>query len=138
MTAVRELMTADPIKLKSTEPVSLAASRMRDEGIGTVMVVDDATLRGIVTDRDITVRIVAEGMDPDEVSVGDLCSTDVHALSPSDSLADAIRTMNEHALRRIPVVEDQAPVGVLSLGDLAVERDPDSMLGAISAAATNA
>ena len=138
MTAVRDLMTLDPVKLKSTEPVSLAASRMRDEGIGTVMVVDDATLRGIVTDRDITVRIVAEGMDPDEVSVGDLCSTDVHALSPSDSLADAIRTMNEHALRRIPVVEDQAPVGVLSLGDLAVERDPESVLGAISAAPPNA
>ena len=137
MTAVRELMTPDPVKLKSTDPVSTAAARMRDDGIGAVMVVDDATLRGIVTDRDITVRIVAEGMDPDEVSVGELCSTDLHTLSPNDSLADAIRTMNEHTLRRIPVVEEQAPVGVLSLGDLAVERDPDSLLGAISAAPSN-
>lgn len=138
MTAVRELMTPNPVKLKSTEPVSAAARTMRDEAIGAVIVVDDATLRGIVTDRDIAVRIVADGMDPDEVSVGDLCSTELHTVSPNDSLSDAIRTMNEHALRRVPVVEDQVPVGVLALGDLAVERDPDSLLGAISAAPPNA
>jgi CBS domain-containing protein len=89
---------------------------------------------GIVTDRDIVVRGVAEGRDADSTQVSDVCTSGVETIDPSASVDDALRLMREHDIRRLPVTKNGRPVGILSLGDLAVEREPESTLADISAA----
>jgi CBS domain-containing protein len=83
------------------------------------------------------VRILAEGRDPAATTLADISSHDLTTVSPEDSVEQAVQLMREKAIRRLPVVEDGRPVGIVSLGDLAVERDPDSALGEISAAPPN-
>jgi CBS domain-containing protein len=134
---VRDVMTADPATVSLDTTVTEAATAMRDGGFGSVVVVEDEEVRGILTDRDITVRAVAEGQDPDETKVGDICSSTPTCLSPQDSVKDAIETMREEKVRRVPVVDDGRPVGIVSLGDLAADREPRSVLGTISAAPPN-
>jgi CBS domain-containing protein len=129
-------MTTDPIKLGVDEPVTTAARVMRDNDIGDVLVTDDGQhLLGIVTDRDIVVRAVADGS-IDEVTVGAICSEPV-SVSPDDEVGEVIQVMREQAVRRIPVVEGEMVVGLVSIGDLATEYDPDSLLGDISEAPEN-
>jgi CBS domain-containing protein len=135
--SVRDVMTANPIALPATSSVVDAARTMRDANIGNVIVVDNGRICGIVTDRDITVRGVAEGKDVSSLKLRDICSQEITTLSPMDSVDDAVRLMREKAIRRLPVVEGGKPVGIVSLGDLAVERDPHSALGNISAAPPN-
>jgi len=135
--SVRDVMTANPIALPATSSVVDAARTMRDANIGNVIVVDNGQICGIVTDRDITVRGVAEGKDVSSLKLRDICSQEITTLSPTDSVDDAVRLMREKAVRRLPVVEGGKPVGIVSLGDLAVERDPHSALGNISAAPPN-
>jgi CBS domain-containing protein len=135
--SVRDVMTANPIALPATSSVVDAARTMRDANIGNVIVVDNGRICGIVTDRDITVRGVAEGKDVSSLKLRDICSQEITTLSPTDSVDDAVRLMREKAVRRLPVVEGGKPVGIVSLGDLAVERDPHSALGNISAAPPN-
>ena len=94
-------------------------------------------LRGLVSDRDLVVRALAEGADPDETTVARACSEDLVTVEPEEDLDRAVQLMREHSVRRIPVVEGGHPVGIVSLGDLAVERDPESALGDISAARPN-
>ncbi len=133
--SIREVMTPDPVALPSTSTVSDAARAMRDSDVGPVLVLDQSqNVCGIVTDRDITIRVVAEGLDPNSTAVDDICSDNPTTLSPDDSVADAIRVMREQAIRRLPIVEGGKPVGIVSIGDLAIERDPDSALADISAA----
>jgi CBS domain-containing protein len=135
---IREVMTPDPTALPATSSIADAARAMREMDIGDVIVLDEqSSLCGIVTDRDIVVRAVADDCDPSEVRLGDICSRDVTAVRPGDAVGDAVRTMRENALRRLPVIEDGRPVGIVSLGDLAMERDPDSALARISAAPPN-
>jgi CBS domain-containing protein len=110
---------------------------MRDADVGTMIVAEGGALKGLVTDRDIVVRAIADGRDPDQVKLGQICSSDVVSLSPDDTVDDAISAMREHDIRRLPVVEDGAPVGIVALGDLAVERDQRSVLADISAAEPN-
>jgi CBS domain-containing protein len=110
---------------------------MRDSNIGTVVVVDNGKVGGIVTDRDIVVRAVAQGRDPATTKLRDISSHDLTMLSPMDTVEHAVQIMRQKAIRRLPVVENGKPVGIVSLGDLAVERDPDSALGNISAAPAN-
>ena len=132
--SVRDVMSED---LKSVEPgtsVADAAKQMKESDIGAILVIDDDELRGLLTDRDIVVKVVAEGRDPDDVEVGDLVSDELETLEPDASLDDALRAMSEHKVRRLPVVEDGKPVGIVTLGDVAVEREPDSALGEISEA----
>ena len=83
------------------------------------------------------VRALAEGRDPARTTVGEICSRELTTLSPNDAIGDAEKTMRARAIRRLPVVEGGRPVGIVSLGDLAVERNPDSTLGGISAAPPN-
>jgi CBS domain-containing protein len=132
---VRDLMNRDPIKLGSDTPVVEAARRMREANVGAVIVVDEGKLIGIVTDRDITVRAVARGLDPKATPLADICSNATYTIAPDDNIDQALAVMRENAVRRVPVVDggNQA-VGILSLGDLALERDPRSVLGRISAA----
>jgi CBS domain-containing protein len=135
---IRDVMTSDPTTLPQNATVADAARRMRDEDIGDVLVVRDGELSAIVTDRDIAVRVVAEDRDPSETRLDEVTSKEEMAtLSPDDTIADAVRIMRSRALRRVPVVEDGRPVGIVSIGDLAVERDTDSALADISAAEPN-
>ena len=135
--SIRDVMTAHPVALPATSSVIEAARAMRDSDIGGVIVVDNGRVCGIVTDRDITVRGVAEGRDMSHLKLADVCSRVLTTVSPTDSVDDAVRLMREKAVRRLPVVEGGKPVGIVSLGDLAVTRDPQSALGNISAAPAN-
>lgn len=114
-----------------------AAKAMDEKCIGDVLVMQDGRLCGIVTDRDIAIRAVARGASPTTTKLGDICSRELVMLRPGDAIDDAIARMREHALRRMPVVDDGRPVGIVSLGDLACERDRQSALGDISAAPAN-
>ena len=131
---VEEIMTRDPRTVDSGDTIVDAARVMRDADIGDVVVMEDGQVSGIITDRDIVVRAVAEGRDADSTSVGDVCTTGVETVDPSASVDDALRIMREHDIRRLPVAKSGRPVGIISLGDLAVEREPDSTLADISAA----
>ena len=135
---IRELMTPNPVALPGTASVHEAARAMRDADIGDVIVIENNQACGIVTDRDIVVRTVAEAQDPATTTLADLCSHALVTVTPTDSVEQAVRLMRTHAIRRLPVVEGGQPVGIVSLGDLAVERDPGSALGEISGAPPNA
>jgi CBS domain-containing protein len=134
---VRDVMTTDLVTCSSSAPLRDAAGYMRDRDIGDVLVVDDGAIRGIVTDRDIVVRCVAEGGDTRQAKVGDVCTSNLTTVPADATIQDAARIMRDQALRRLPVVDRGKPVGIVSLGDLAVEADPSSALGGISAASPN-
>jgi CBS domain-containing protein len=134
---IRELMTPNPVTMPGTASVHEAARAMRDQDIGDVVVIEHQQVCGIVTDRDIVVRTVAEAQNPANITLGDICSHSLLTVTPTDSVEHAVRLMRTHAIRRLPVVDGGKAVGIVSLGDLAVERDPDSALGEISAAPPN-
>jgi CBS domain-containing protein len=134
---VREVMTSDPRTLERGASVVEAARIMKDDDVGAVIVTEGDSIFGLITDRDIVVRGLAEGKSPGDTEVGELASTDITALAPDDSIDDAIRQMRSQHIRRIPVVEGGRPKGILSIGDLALERDQESALAEISAAAGN-
>ncbi|NUP04338.1 MAG: CBS domain-containing protein [Nonomuraea sp.] len=133
---VADVMTSHPATVEGDQPVSVAASLMRDNDAGAVIVNDNGRMKGIVTDRDITIRVVADDRGPD-TPVSEACSASVEAVGPDTSIDQAVQIMRSHAVRRLPVVEDGRPVGIVSLGDLAVERDPNSALADISSAEGN-
>lgn len=135
---VREIMAQDLRTVSAGDSVADAAKTMRDADIGDVLVLkDDETLCGLVTDRDIAIRAVAEGRDPKGTTVDEICTHDVTTITADKDAEDAAKIMRERTVRRLPVVEDGRPVGMVSIGDLAIERDPDSALADISAAAGN-
>jgi CBS domain-containing protein len=134
---VAEMMTPNPIALPQTASVFDAAQKMRDASIGNVVVLDGQTVCGIVTDRDIVVRAVAAGRDPRSTERADISSRELTTLSPEDHVGTAVQLMREHAVRRLPVVKDGRPVGILTLGDLAIEEDSESALADVSAAPPN-
>jgi CBS domain-containing protein len=134
---VREVMTAKPLALQQGTTLTEAARAMRDHDVGDVVLLDDDRVTGIVTDRDMTVRAVAEGMLPDETVLAQIASKDLVTVSPDATVEEAVRLMRERAVRRLPVVEDGRPIGIVSLGDLAVEREPGSPLADISASDPN-
>jgi CBS domain-containing protein len=134
---VRDVMTPNPVTLQATSSLVEAALAMRDFDVGNVLVLDDGQICGIVTDRDIVVRGIAGGNYPATVKLGEICSRELTTLSPTDTVEDAVSLMRQKAIRRLPVVENGQPVGILSLGDLALEKDPHSALGDISAAPPN-
>jgi CBS domain-containing protein len=131
---VRDLMNK-PITLAGSAPVIEAAREMRAANVGTVVVEDETGTRGIVTDRDIAVRAVAAGLDPASTPLSEVCSLGLTTVSPDDDLDTAVKVMRENAIRRVLVVDSRdRAVGIISLGDLAIERDSGSVLGQISAA----
>ncbi|MFE6847163.1 CBS domain-containing protein [Streptomyces sp. NPDC057686] len=132
---VHEVMTDHPVTVEPLTSLAEAARVMRDAGIGDVLVVDQGRLRGILTDRDLVVRAVAEGRDPAETTVRAICSTDPLTVGPDDLVDRAVDLMRRNALRRLPVeTESGELVGIVTLGDLEVERDPGSPLASIAAA----
>jgi CBS domain-containing protein len=135
---VREVMTSHPVTLSPDASLIEAAQRMRDNDIGDVLVVeDDGRLRGIVTDRDMVVRAMAEELEARNTTINDVCSTDLVAVDADEDSDRAVQLMRERAIRRVPVVDRGQVVGVISIGDMAIERDPSSVLAQISAAREN-
>ena len=135
-TRVRELMTTDVATVGGPATIEDAATVMRDRGIGDVVVTDNGSVIGILTDRDIVVRALADGLGP-ATTVESVLTGEVHTLDASDPIARATQLMREHNIRRMPVLSEGSLVGIVSLGDLAEERDAESVLGAISAAPPN-
>jgi CBS domain-containing protein len=134
---LRDIMTQNPVTVQTSDSITAAARTMRDGNIGDVVVLENGQVRGILTDRDIVIRALAEGRNPAQTAVGDICSRELTTVSPHDAIGKAVAVMRDKALRRLPVVEGGRVVGMVSLGDLAVERDPESALGGISAAPSN-
>jgi len=131
-------MTPNPTALPDTSTVGEAARCMCEADIGDVIVTNqEGRICGIVTDRDIVVRVVAQGLDCSATKLGEICSKELTTLSPDDSIDDAVYLMREKAVRRLPVVEQGCPVGIVSIGDLALTKDPSSALADISAAPPN-
>src|SRR5215471_2880191 len=99
MRKMRDIMSSAPICMAPTETVSAAANVMKQHGIGTVLVLADGKLSGLVTDRDITVRVLAENRDPQTTCIGDICSHDLAVLGPDDDVAQACLLVRERAVR---------------------------------------
>ncbi|MEV5575573.1 CBS domain-containing protein [Spirillospora sp. NPDC052269] len=115
-----DVMTARPRSLPRDATLHEAARLMRDEGIGDVLVTVGGRLCGMVTDRDIVVRALAEDLDARITSLGEVCTADLATVRPEDGTGTAVRLMRERAVRRLPVVDAaRRPVGIVSLGDLA-------------------
>jgi signal-transduction protein with cAMP-binding, CBS, and nucleotidyltransferase domain len=130
---VRDVMTPGPIGVGYYQSIAEAARTMRDWGIGAVLVVHDDSLCGLVTDRDLVVRAVAEAKGADE-PVGPLSSADLIGVDVDADAARAARLMREHAVRRLPVIEDGLVAGVVSLADLALQDDHAPALAGLARA----
>jgi CBS domain-containing protein len=137
---VRDVMTGIPVMLRPEQTLTDAACAMRDFAVGCVLVAGKRRLHGLITDRDIVVRAIADARDPATLALSDVCSRDIAVVAPTDDLDDAVKIMRRRAVRRLPVVEDGRAVGIVSLGDLALEPEGDaaSALADISAAPPNA
>lgn len=132
------VMSNLPITVPATASVLEAASVMRESHIGDVLVMQDGKLAGLVTDRDIVVRVVARSRDPRTTLVGDVCTDSLVTTQPDARLEDVEKTMRQQAIRRLPVVNESGePIGMVSLGDLAVTQDAESALADISLAPPN-
>ena len=134
---VSSIMTPAPVTIRPGQTVADAARIMRDHGIGNVLVVENDALAGMITDRDIVVRAVANGRDPAATPAGDICSRDLVTVRPDEDAQAAVARMRQHGVRRVPVVSEGSPVGILSIGDLAVEKDSESALADVSARPPN-
>jgi CBS domain-containing protein len=132
---VADVMTKDPKSVEPGDSIEDAAKAMKEADTGALLVVDGDELKGIVTDRDIVVNALAEGNS--DAKVEDVASTDTTTIEPGADLTDAIAKMREAKVRRLPVVDDGDPVGIVSLGDLAIAADDDSALKEISGASAN-
>jgi CBS domain-containing protein len=135
MASVKDVMTENPESVEPDASIEDAAKKMKEADTGALLVVDGDDLKGIVTDRDIVVNALAEGNT--DAKVEDVCSSDTTTTEPDAELQDAIKLMRENKVRRLPVVDDGEPVGIVSLGDLAIEADDDSALKEISGASAN-
>lgn len=138
MQTINEVMTKDPLSVAEDAPVSEAARIMRDANIGDVLVTrPDGSVCGIVTDRDLALDVIAEGADLASMTVRDVCSHRIESVASGDPVDRAVAMMRDQAIRRLPVIDDGELVGIVSLGDLAMERDPSSALADISQAPPN-
>lgn len=121
---VREVMTSNPRTVEANRPVTEAARLMRDEDVGIAPVVEGDRLVGAVTDRDIVLRVVAEGKDSQSTTVSEIASSDLVTVDPQQSLDEALRLMADNQVRRLPVVEEDGTlVGILAQADVAREAD---------------
>jgi CBS domain-containing protein len=130
MEQVKNVMTKNPTSCDLSATVVEAAKVMASEDVGAVPVVKDGRLAGLVTDRDIVVRVLAEGRDPSSTTVGEIASSDLETLSPDDDLGTALRKMASSQVRRLPVVEGDQLVGIVAQADVARQGD-DSETGQV-------
>ncbi len=132
---VRQIMTAEPVRMHEGATVSEAARAMRDANIGALLVERDGQVSGIVTDRDLVVRALADGPAGANRRLKDVCTASVLSVGPDDDTDAVIALMRQQKIRRVPVLDGgRDAIGILSLGDLAIQRDAESVLGQISAA----
>ena len=134
---VRELMTHDLRTVAPDSTLTEAAREMRDGDVGPLLILDGDAPFGILTDRDIVVRAIAEGRAADSTKVGDIATRGVIGIDADQKGDAAAELMREHDIRRLLVTEGGRPVGIVSIGDLAVELDTESALADISAASPN-
>jgi CBS domain-containing protein len=138
MQIVKDVMTTHVVYLPGETTIAEAARTMREQDIGDVIVADGTSLAGVVTDRDIVVRAVAEQRDPDATTLSEIMTRELVTVRPEDTIQQAALLMRDRAIRRLLVCDDdQGLVGVVSIGDLAERIDPDSVLGGISQADPN-
>jgi CBS domain-containing protein len=123
--SVRDAMTEDPRSIGPSTSVVEAARLLRDEHIGSLPITDGETLMGMITDRDITTRVVAEAADLATTSVGDVYSQDLISVEPDKDLEEALRLMARHQVRRLPVVEEGRLVGIVAQADIALTLSAD-------------
>jgi CBS domain-containing protein len=121
--SIREVMTPSPETVESGSTAVDAAKRMKQANAGMIPVVQNGRLVGTVTDRDIAVRVVAEGKDPQTTTVGEIASTEVVTVEPDLDLSEALKLMARHQVRRVPVVEGDSVIGVIAQADVAKEAD---------------
>lgn len=122
--SIRDAMTSNPREVETSTSVVEAAKLMKSEDVGSLPVTEDGRLIGMVTDRDIAIRVVAEGNDPQSVTVGEVASRDVVTVDPQQGLDEALRLMAKHQVRRLPVVEEDGRlVGILAQADVAQAGD---------------
>jgi CBS domain-containing protein len=122
--SIKDVMTSDPCSIDAGKSVAYAAKMMRDEDVGLAPIVEGDKLIGMLTDRDIAIRVVAEGKDPDQVTVREVASKQVVTIDPQQDLDEALRIMAKHQVRRLPVVEEDGRlVGVVAQADVAREGD---------------
>lgn len=134
---IQDVMTSNPTTCPHTASLVDAAKKMRDEGIGNVVVMNGDEPCGIVTDRDIVVKAVAEGKNPADTTLDEVCAHQLVSVSPGDSVDKAVGIMREKAIRRVAVMDGGKLTGMVSLGDLAIEGSGEKALDDISAAPTN-
>jgi len=127
-------MSQDIVTVRNQASIAEAGMAMRENDIGDVIVTEGDRFVGLLTDRDIVVRAVAEGSDPTVSRVGEVVTTDVMTLTPDATVDEAIRLMRDAAVRRVPVLDGGKAIGIVSIGDLAIEKDPSSALADISQA----
>ena len=122
--SIQEIMTSNPSTIEPNQSVVEAARIMKQEDAGVVPVTENGRLTGMVTDRDIAIRVVAEGKDPQSTTVGEVASTNLVTLDPQQDLDEALRLMAQHQVRRLPVVEEDGRlVGVVAQADIARTGD---------------
>src|SRR5881398_1517790 len=122
--SVQKLMTSNPCSIDSDKSVAYAAKMMRDEDVGLAPIVEGDRLVGTLTDRDIAIRVVAEGRDPQSTPVREVASKDLVTVDPQQDLDEALRLMAQHQVRRLPVVEEDGRlVGVVAQADVARHGD---------------
>jgi CBS domain-containing protein len=120
---IRDAMTEDPRSIGASESVVEAARLMRDEHIGSLPVTEGGRLVGMITDRDLTTRVVAEAAGPETTSVGDVYSRDLISVEPNNDLEEALQLMARHQVRRLPVVENGRLVGMVAQADIALKEN---------------
>ncbi len=117
---VQDLMTSNPRTIGTSTTIVEAARAMKDEDVGPLPIVDGDRLTGILTDRDIVIRVVAEGKDPQATTAGDIASRELVTVDPQQGLDEALRLMQQHQVRRLPVCEEDGRlVGILAQADIA-------------------
>jgi CBS domain-containing protein len=116
--AIADVMTRDPYAISPQTVAREAARIMLEQDIGAVPVVEDGVLRGIVTDRDLVLRVVAAGLDPNATKVEEVATADLHFAAPNETLDEALTRMSTWRIRRLPVVESDKLVGMLAQADV--------------------
>jgi CBS domain-containing protein len=123
---VKEIMTKNIAYVNPLSTVVEAAQLMQKHNVGVIPVCDKSGVIGLVTDRDIVVRNIAHGKSPNETPVKDVMTSQVTTISPETDINDATQIMSQNQIRRLPVVENNMLVGILSLGDMAVDNRFDT------------
>ena len=121
---IRDVMTPNPRTIEPSTTVQEAAKLMRDEDVGPIPIVENGSVSGIVTDRDIVLNVVAEGVDPTSTPVSQIASRDLITIDPEQTLDEALRLMGQHQVRRLPVCEEDGRlVGIIAQADIALQSD---------------